>query len=760
MRRTKVCWALIATIAVGCDRPLPTDLDTPAITIPLTDVVRVVASESAAVGEHRGVIRALNEIGAPVPSSPLEVQLDGETVSVSFDPLGYGSLSPRRDGLSRVSGVEAPVELHTFSSPWEAPDLHPAWAIPLDAPERMVAAQDGLLATQGGVAWWAGQGAPAHSVLDLGEPIRGLRARHADLDGVLDAVAWTDRRVILLRGRLDGGYGFATAWEADGYTVAGADVRDVTGDQLPDIVIGWSSAEPVLDLWVGDTSLEWLWSSTVRLSDTPVDLVLQDATALGRAQATVLHPDGQAWSRFAVSDDALVAVGPNLPALEQSFGPAPRLLPSGDANADSADEIVLAGSQSVALLDVAVQDDACRLGVQGAQCDPTVSVVSDLELAHPTTGDGNGDRLDDLWYISKDDALRGSFWLSPLGERFAGPVLALPSRGPLAIHDADQDGSVDVGLATNGQLWRWGGRARPNDTVQMWSGRTLARIVTRARIARHVGLYELDGRSNTNEMVILTHENDDTRLKVVQYTHGKGRAAQLGALRLLDEQATPDDFIMCGQSAWFALAGRAWRVDASNPSDLRITGLFGSRVGAVDCIETEDGFYAAYLDGPNVVVFAPSGPQLDPIDAPGAGDVAVGIDEDGPVVRTCEAPCSIAFWPLGDDGQTLFAVSDESGTWLDGRPVGAHRGALTIHDVDGDGRLDLLGLDPVGRRLFVHRSTGASAAPVSLWHTERPVVGRAQVADGTGDGLPDLWTVDAGGEVSFSLTRSAIPEEG
>ena len=82
--------------------------------------------------------------------------------------------------------------------------------------------------------------------------------------------------------------------------------------------------------------------------------------------------------------------------------------------------------------------------------------------------------------------------------------------------------------------------------------------------------------------------------------------------------------------------------------------------------------------------------------------------------------------------------------------LGSHHGTLTVGDLDGDSRPDLLGLNADERLVFVHRSTGASVAPVELWHTDRAIVRRVRLADGTGDGLPDPWMVDDEGEVRFS----------
>lgn len=751
MRTSLACWASIAAIWAACDRQPAPSVGTPASPIPALEVVRVVASESGSTGTHHGVLRAVNQFAAPIPSPDHEVQLDGQPVLATFDTFGYADLEAPGPGVVRVDGVEAPVLLHTFDAPWVMPDLHPAWPGGFEVPSAAVPSHDGVLVAAGSELWWAGPGTPAHRVLAAPAPIVGVRARHADLDGVIDAVAWGGDTVFVLQGRLDGGYGFGGAWQAPGYTVGGADVGDLDGDGSPDLAVAWSGAAPVLDAWTGDGRLGFAWSGSASLDAPPADLTVQDADARGSDQATVLHEGGREWSRFVVTGGTVVPIGPDMPALDPPPpGSSPRLLPTGDVNADSADEITVVSGGDVALLDVAVQDDACRFELDDAQCEPVVDYVRNPRLTNVTHADGNDDRLDDLWIVDESGELIGSYFFAPQQTRFGGPLLALPTPGPLAVYDADGDGSPDVTLATPGRAYRWGGRARPNDTVVMWSPRTLLSVIARARVAEF-GLYEVDGVPTTNELVIVTNENGDTRLKVVQYTHGEGRAAQLGAVVLVPDKVTPDDFEMCGTNAWFALDGRAWRVDVSDPAaGIAITGLFGTRVTAVDCLITPDATYAAYLDGPEVVVLVSGSPPPKPQSVPGSGDLALGFGAEGLITRTCEAPCSIAWWPYGDDGQALFAESNPAGTYLDGVLVGPHTGALSVHDVDGNGRPDLVGLDPEEKLIFVHRSTGASAAPVSLWHAPEPIVGRIRVGDGSGDGLPDLWMVDQEGELRFA----------
>lgn len=759
MRSSVACWALIPAISASCDRPSVAPLPTPAQEIQAWEVEQQTASPSSSSGAHRGVVRAVNRFGAAVPTDPLLLQLDGDPLEVSLDPLGYGTVVAPEPGVSLLTGVEPAVALHTFATPWVRPDLHPAWPSGALAPSLAARSQNGLVVADGAELWWSGPHTPPHRVLSAPGQVRGVRSRHADLDGVLDLVVWTADQVFLLRGRYDGGYGWAAGWEAPGFGVGGVDLVDLTGDHRPDLAVAWNRGDDsVLDLWTGDGELGFTWQATEPLEAPAIDLLAQDATARGVAQLTALHAEAVSWSRFVSAGGALVPVGPTMPPLDPAPGPRGRLLPVDDANADSAHEITVVGAERAALIDIATDDVACSLGAEDAQCAPEVSTVGFERTSFFVAGDSNGDRLADLWFIDGAHQLLTSYWLAPLGQRSQGPVLDLPAAGPLGVGDADGDGSPEVDLAAPGRVWRWHGRARPNDTVVSWSARTLDDVIVRARVEGHFGLFESDGDPSTREIVMLTHENADTRIKVVQYTHGGGRASQLGALQLLATTVTPDDLVMCGDSAWFALDGGAWRVDLSDPGVPRLATHEAGGARAVDCVVTPDVIYAAYLAGSRVVLQASGGIDLEPIDvAPNVGDVAIGATADGPVVQTCTGDCSIAFWPYSDQRAGVFAVSDADGTVIDGVPMGPHRGALSVADVDGDGILDLVGRDASGRGLFVHRSTGASFAPVELWHTERTLVGSVGAADATGDGRPELWTLGADGEVRFSAPSPLTP---
>ena len=538
-------------------------------------VARYTASDSASTGLHRGVVRAVNDLGSPVPSDPIEVQVDGKPRSVVFDPLGYGTIEVDAPGVVHLVGVDPAVSLHTFDREWSGPDLFPAWATGSGSPERAVPAHDGLLIAEAGTLWWAGPGLPSHPVLEVDLPIRGLRARHIDLDGIIDAVAWTEERVYLLRGRLGGGYGFGAAWEAAGHTVGGADVGDLDGDGQPDLAVAWNGESSLVDVWTSDGRAGFSWLGTTPLDAPGVDLTVQDADARGVDQITVLHERGADWSRFVVAGATLVQMGPDLPALDPFPATAtPYLLPTTDGNADSADEITIVAAGEIALLDVAIQEEACRFEIDDAQCDPVVDYVRDERLRFVTHADGNRDRLEDLWYVDEAGSLNGSFYFPAQRLRFGGPLLQLPLAGPLAVADADLDGSPELGLATPGRAWRWGGRARPNDTVIMWSPRTLLETTVRARVA-DFGLYELDGASNTNEMVIVTNENGDTRLKVVQYTPrgGPSRATRRGRTGAREGDSRRFRDVWPGRMVrprWARLAGGCvrsgrWRGDLDAP---------------------------------------------------------------------------------------------------------------------------------------------------------------------------------------------------
>ena len=445
-------------------------------------------------------------------------------------------------------------------------------------------------------------------------------------------------------------------------------------------------------------------------------------------------------------------IGPAFPPIDPPLGPEMRFLPAEDLNSDSGHDLLLAEPSGTAvLIDMLTEPAACQRERPGAQCETQVEFLAPAGAEQFAVGDGNDDRIDDLWFLDEEQTLHGAFWLAALGERRQVPVMSLPGLGPIALGDADGDRAPELTLALPGRAWRWNGRAHPNDPLTLWSPDEGTSEVVRSNVLPHFAVVELDGDPTTNEIVLFTHENVDTRLKVVQFTNGAGRAVILGRYRLEIEKVPVDDLQMCGTDAWIAVQGRAWRIDVAVPEKPELQGFpLGNQVTRVDCRTVDGVRYGAYLERDEVTAFSYDDGSSTVFPVPGAFDFVLAGGSGGLRVDTCaSADCSLARWDFGGPDGLVTVQSDASGTRFDGEELVAHHGLLTVADINQDGSDDLLGVDPDTGLVFVHWSTGASIAPVTLWHTVRPIAGAIQVGDADDDGNLDLWTIDVDGELEW-----------
>ncbi len=122
-------------------------------------------------------------------------------------------------------------------------------------------------------------------------------------------------------------------------------------------------------------------------------------------------------------------------------------------------------------------------------------------------------------------------------------------------------------------------------------------------------------------------------------------------------------------------------------------------------------------------------------------------------------------WFLDGQGD-LGGWQRQNGQWLPGDPLGLDAGIVcepAVADLDGDGRNDLLVAD--GRRIHAFAATGARLRgwPVTLGElfpladTTR-IRGPLVVADGTGDGIDDVYFQTSGGHLlGVDATGSLLP---
>jgi hypothetical protein len=738
----------------------------PATFVDEPDVASIeVASAVGEVGQLLAV-RAVNAVGAAVPADPVTLTVNGAPVEVAFDGFGYGALPIDTAGHAVIGGAGSPAEAWTFGA-GSGIALDPVWETGVTAPEAIVALSTGALASEGDTLWWAGDPAAAHPVLVADSAILGVRSGNIDVDGTLDGIAWTASTVYLLKGRPTGGMAWGGAFRAPGYAVAGADVGDLSADNLPDVAIAWVDASGLglLDIWEGNGLFEWRAAEPRGTPGVPTGLDIADATGEELAQVTVLQDAGD-WARFIRGAELkYMPIGPTAPTDLIRLPPGSVILPSGDVNGDGASEIVLATPRQPAtprslwLVDVGTDAFECAYGqTPDLQCGTEfVPLVNEIG-AYYGVGDGNGDYLADVFLLHDSGALYAVAW-DPL--ELSGPyakvhALDLPAHGPFDVSDLDRDGGLDVVLGAGPLWWAWHGEGF-GDTERFWAPKVAPSTQVREAVEPPIAIAELDADPHTIEVLGFGREGDDVEFRIAQYTPGGGRAPLLGRVTVATNR-DPDDLTICGKDVYVVIAGQVQRLDLTDPTHPTVAYTLNGSARRADCGQGPANTDIAVLDDDQVSyrLRATLNRVGDPIDVPGAVDVALGDVGDGPEARVCTDPaCTIVFWP--SSAGPVFAASDSVGTTvvgpgLDERLAGT--GELSLADVDDNGDVDLLSLDPVTGLLALHRTTADGPAKAELFHLQGGARGPVVVRDSDEDGQVDLWWVDRDG---YLTAASSVP---
>ncbi|MBX2801325.1 MAG: VCBS repeat-containing protein [Myxococcales bacterium] len=719
---------------------------TPAAWIEASDALQWLPIPATGSAPVAATVRAVNAFGAAVTGSVRDVRLDGQDVEITLEPSGYGTTTVEQVGSTVLEVGGSTADVHVFEAGWPGFGWHLAWTSGAPDPLAVGAAGTGTVVADDTRVWWAGPGLQPHPVLAVDEPIRGLRSGAFDGDDTRDALAWTDTTAYLLSGRRAGGMSFRGALAATGHTLVAAAMGDLSGDQRPDLVVVWSDGDrDVLDIWEATADgFTAAWARTLDVNTS--DVAIGDATGEGAAQITVMHRAGDDWSRFLrAPNGTYVPIGPSRPTTDEPPDPDSTLLSIPDMNGD--------GGAELALFEPSEPGNPREAFVYDLSSDDGVPVVPvrGSDAARFAAADGNGDALSDLWILDEDGQLEGLYWLRADDAFRRVPIGPVVGPGPIHALDVNFDGSAELTLATPGLVRRWWGTGVRNDPNRFWEPRDVSGTQVREDVLPVFHTTQLDEDETTVEAVTFAHEGGNTHLKVVRYTPGKGRAPQLVRLPVFPGEVPPDDLALCGDQAWFALGGRVFRVGLSQPNDVSIDMSLGDGITRVDCGRGPDGADAVVLDGDDARLLTGTGQPVSSTIVEGAVDVALGDLGEGPEARACATEgCTIVHWRYGDTG-SAFAISDASGTRLqtltDEWQIDPFHGRLTVADVDRDGRADLLGLDEARNVVWVHRSTVNGVGHAEIVHSERFAIGVVQVADGDGDGWPDLWTVDEDGDL-------------
>ena len=761
-------WWLLA----ACDLRERTPLVTPASLVLPGDAIAFEAVPATGPVPLEAWVRAVNGFGASVAVETGSVIVDGNPRFLPFDQLGYGTMS--FDTIGRAS-VTAAISADIEATP---PSLSLVGRLPAAGAPAAVDRIDAALVTDGAVVltpsglWWSDlEGRRPHRVLAPPEPLLGMRVGHADVDALLDVITWTASTVFVLRARQGGGLAWGAAWTASGYTVAGADLGDLSADNLPDVAIAWvGGGDPPgqLDVWNGDGEYGFVASEPRNLVATPSSLIIANNGGFDRPQVTVLHADSS-WSRYMEgAPGRYMPIGPRTPKNIQAT-PGSSLVVGVDLNGDGGDELVVAEPLAPdALRDVLVYD----LVTSGLSALP----IEDEPGSWVARGDGDGNLIDDLW-LTRNDGIVQAIHFDPqpvVGAPTYPRTIVLrdaPGWGPIQVADRDGDGDNDLWLGAPDLWWWFRGREVPYDPASFWEPRPAEDTFVREELTGPFALAALDA-SPAIEVVGFTRESGPLELTVVAWNHDDVRAARLGTLPLTGRD--PIDLAVCGTTAYALTDATLHSVELGNPAAPASVGslpVVGGR--GIACGAGPNGAAVALVNGVDVLLFGRGLTEVGR--APAAGAYAVGFVDlgAGPEARTCDVEgCAVAAWAASDGTRGVIVGDPRQVVYFDAAGVGTSLGGrasdLSTRDLDGDGRLELVSFDAATGLVGVYSDIGGRPSRPQLWH-DPAGWSSVQWHDADLDGTIDLWGLDPDGDLRYThperpaattTTATATPDTG
>lgn len=688
----------------------------------------------------RVIARANNRFGASVASVDQAFDVNGTAVGVSFDGLGYGTLEIAEAGTQSIDDGIDSWTAHALDSDWPGFGATRIFQAPVTDSTMTAGLTSGAAVVQGNELFYVGTDQSVHRVLGADGQIRGIESGHLDVDGVKDAVIWTDNHVFLMRGRLGGGLAWGTAYTSPQHTVGGAALGELTGDNLTDVVIGWAALDgssSVMDVYHGNGLFEFEAAEPRNLASKPISISIGDATGEGTAQITVLNEEGT-WSRFiSGSPDRYMPIGPRTP-LDINVPLGSTLLAKGDINADSGDELYFlgplnpSGPRSVVVVDLLGQKISfLSLSLLGAYAD-----IADL--------DGNG--LVELVTLQSTENLNALIFDQTSNNTYLPSVVELiQQHAPIDLDDNIlMDGVPDLFVASHPWWWWWKGANDPSDSEVFWERVDLENEVVGSSIGP-IATPDLDGDRATTEVIGFAEQNGDTALVIWQADPAVDGVQEVGSVLLSTVGADPLDISVCGTDAFVVLSGEAFVVDVSNPSAPSVSSSTTSAGTRIDCGDAPNGAVAGVLANDLVQLINISLGQIDTVSAPGAKDVAVGDLGSGAEVVTCESDgCSAEFWPWGETESSFAVTSNGTLQFISATETlqATGSGELSVYDVDGNGRPDLIATGSDGS-VAVYRSNGGISTLAEGYSIVAPALGPVGVGDADGDGHADLWVVNS-----------------
>ncbi len=766
--------ALLLVLLVGC--PAPTTEVEPVMKAveDLDQIVDVEVVDALGVGTVEVPVRLVNDYGAAIPGGNVTVSVEGETAalaatSIVVDEGGYGVAEVAVDGseaftLTVVStdvGVSGGASGQGFGVAGAAPDLAIDAGLALSDdihnPDFFARGSRGFAVAKDNLVWYvpASSGTPAHQVAAFPFSIEGMWACNLDTDGVLDLALWGEDQAVFLRGRAAGGYSWGGAWQADAGDVVGVGVDDLDGDRLPDVAIGMSSSESgSVQILTGDGAWGFEPTDSLDLNFEIMGLAAADEGDDGTAEVTVLATSTGYLRRYTQSEDGWI--GATAPELGEGFldefagATGAVLMPAVDLNANGEEDYILVAptgtSQTIKFL--TIEDEVTYFTLEYSQ-------------ANPTTGDLDPGSPDELVVLDAEGGNVLAFQGEGSDPQYRSRSISLGDvPAPIALVDADQDGTLDVGVATD-MVALYRGQA----TEGVWDNQDLTWRAYDADLSGPVVYGDFDG-DGLVDFASLTDESGTATLELWFFSVATGEIKLVSGDDLdLDELEGKslavcqegDDFIFYAvvSSGSTDMLNRLRYEPGTSTLSLEASAMVsGDHVGCGDfgsgevAVANSAGAWQAYSysEASGLTASTESG-SLGSVYAATAADT----DGDGiaEMVGCSDSGCSIVAGDIDGDGADEVVTGGSALGYEDdgsSSTLGLG-GAVSLVDTDGDGHLDVVSVDAEEGRIYLLRGLVGGLAPAVLMHTEREIEGTGTLGDVNGDGTPELVVGGTGGSI-------------
>lgn len=719
----------LALLALACqDAPLD---EPPALEgVDLSTAESVTTQPSWGAAPLTVVLRSVNAVGARTPAEDAVVEVDGEPVTLDLS-----------DGEARVV-LEAPG-LHTIGigtldhAMWVADGTAPALSLPLAAPpdpdtREALAFEGGVLEVHGASVRRRDPAAPerATEVLAVAaEGVMSTRVVDVDRDGAEDLVAAERDQILILRGDGEGDLRWGAALAACGPLDA-VGIGHLDADGVPDLAFATDEGEgPVLIALLGDGAFGFDEAARVPLSASGAELAVLWDEATGEGSVGILQLGG-GWERYALRDGLLTAVEAAAPA---AWSDDVVFLPPVQLDEDGGDELVVAFPRR--------EGEDRPIHVVDFETRPPTVLARHPRGGHVALGDADGVGPVEVWLAEEPSTLR--LLTDVEGELSAWALFGRYPFGPLAPgRFADTEGPfADLWVARPSGAHRLRGGDGPSAP---WAGARTPRDNLLDGI-RRVFLVE-DGDEAT-VFVGVQARDGETTLERWRKPDATAATLLVESHRLAGGEDAYQDAARCGDDLVVATATGLARALLPEVTPVAASDLSGVR--RVACRATADGLVVAALVGDDVVWLDEALVEQDRASAPGArGLVLTGGDAEAVALHTCaETGCAVGVWEDTPDGRPITAT-DEG--WFSGD---ARVGPPRLLGVPR--RLDT----PDGARLFARDGDTLAAlgdadgqpVPIARWALPGAAAAVQFLADGDGDGLLDIFAVDAEGQLFVTV---------